>query len=291
MATGRSPSQLEDYSSFTIPLILDRIGGVIYEAAFVVIGSLFLFPMLLLILWSIKGQGNVYAAPFSLPDAIHYENFVMAWESGLGQNFLNTFFVVVTSLILIVALSLLAAYALTIFDFPTKHVTLIFIIAGLMIPIQVLAVPIFWMMSWLNLVNSFLSLILIYVSFSMPFSIFLMYQYISDVPASYQEAAQIDGCSRFEALLHIYFPMSIPAIASVLVFQFVWLWNEFLFVSILINNEEKQTLAPAILNFSGTYVTEFHVMFAGILIAVAPSVIVFLLFQDQFIEGISSRAE
>jgi len=265
----------------------DKMKMALLNGFLVVLGGLFLYPLVLLLSSSLKQQGQVFVNPMSLPNNPTVQALFEAWSRGLGVNLLNSTIVVVTSIILMVACGSLAAYAFVRFDFSYRYPLLVVFVAGLMIPPQVLLVPIYSIMNALNLLNTFWSLILTYVGFSLPFSIFLIYQFFTNIPSSYADAAQIDGCSEFQTFIHVYLPLSVPAVSAVAVFQFVWLWNEFIFALTFIVRNQKLTLAPAIVNFSSRYAGSYTVMFAGVVIAIAPSVLLFLIFQKQFIRGIT----
>ncbi|VTT86209.1 N-Acetyl-D-glucosamine ABC transport system, permease protein 2 [Halorubrum sp. DM2] len=253
-----------------------------------VIAGVFLFPVALLVLTSFKSRSEIFTNPLAFPETFQLENYLNAWTTGgFEQYFINSVIVVGISLVLILLLSSLAAYALVQFDFPANNIMFVFFLAGFMIPPQVLLVPLYSIMNALELLNTYFSLIFAYVAFGLPFSIFLLRQFFVTIPDTYAEAARIDGCNEFQVFFRVYLPLALPALAAVAIYQFVFLWNEFLYAIIFITDDAMRTLPAGLMAFQGQYSADWAQLFAGIVIAVAPTVLFFLLFQRQFIRGIS----
>jgi len=250
--------------------------------------GIFLFPMVLLVFTSFKSRSEIFANPLALPESFQFENYLNAWETGgFSHYFMNSVIVVATSLALILLLSSLAAYALVQYDFSANKFMFLFFLGGFMIPGQVLLVPLYSLMNALDLLNTYFSLIFIYVAFGLPFSIFLLRQFFLSIPKSYAEAARMDGCTELQVFYRVYLPLSVPSLAAVAIYQFVFLWNEFFYAIIFITDDAKRTLPAGLMAFQGQYSADWAQLFAGIVIAVAPTVVFFLLFQRKFIRGIS----
>jgi raffinose/stachyose/melibiose transport system permease protein len=145
-------------------------------------------------------------------------------------------------------------------------------------------------MNALNLLNTYYSLIFAYIAFGLPFSVFLLRQFFVTIPDTYAEAARMDGCNEFQVFYRVYLPLSLPALAAVAIYQFVFLWNEFLYAIIFITDDAKRTLPAGLMAFQGQYAGDWAQLAAGIVIAVTPTVIFFLIFQRQFMRGISMGA-
>lgn len=254
---------------------------------FLLVGVSF-FPIILLVITSFKSRSAVFTNPLALPETWHIENYVIAWETGgFQQYFMNSVIVVSVSLLLILACGSLGAYALVQLDLPAKRSVLIFIIAGFMIPPQVLLVPLYTIMNTLGLLNTYASLILTYVAFAMPFSIFLLRQFFLSIPDSYGEAARMDGCSELQVFYRVYLPLAMPAMAAVAIYQFVFLWNEFLYALIFITDDARRTLPAGLMSFQSNYSANWPALLAGVVIAVTPTVLFFMLFQRQFVRGVT----
>ena len=256
-----------------------------------VLAGVFLVPLGLLLVTSVKSKNEIFANPLALPEQIQFQNYMNAWTTGgFDQYFMNSVLVVGISLVCILILSSLAAYALVQFDFPASNFMLVFFLAGFMIPPQVLLVPLYTIMNALNLLNTYYSLIFAYIAFGLPFSVFLLRQFFVTIPDTYAEAARMDGCNEFQVFYRVYLPLSLPALAAVAIYQFVFLWNEFLYAIIFITDDAKRTLPAGLMAFQGQYAGDWAQLAAGIVIAVTPTVIFFLIFQRQFMRGISMGA-
>jgi raffinose/stachyose/melibiose transport system permease protein len=280
-------------SDFSSPLretaseLLEKLSGLF---AFVVAG-VFLVPIGLLLVTSVKSRTEIFASPLAFPEEIQWQNYVNAWTTGgFDQYFFNSVIVVGISLVFILLLSSLAAYALVQFDFPADDFLLVFFLAGFMIPPQVLLVPLYTIMNALNLLNTYYSLIFAYIAFGLPFSVFLLRQFFVTIPDTYAEAARMDGCNELQVFFRVYLPLSVPALAAVAIYQFVFLWNEFLYAIIFITDDSLRTFPAGLMAFQGQYSGDWAQLAAGIVIAVAPTVVFFLLFQRQFLRGISMGA-
>ncbi|WP_129113959.1 carbohydrate ABC transporter permease [Halegenticoccus tardaugens] len=256
-----------------------------------VVAGVFLVPILLLLVTSVKSKTEIFTSPLALPQELQIENYANAWTTGgFDQYFMNSVIVVSISLVSILLLASLAAYALVQFDFPADDFMLVFFLAGFMIPPQVLLVPLYTIMNALNLLNTYFSLIFAYVAFGLPFSVFLLRQFFVTIPDTYAEAARMDGCTELQVFFRIYLPLSMPALAAVAIYQFVFLWNEFLYAIIFITDDAKRTLPAGLMAFQGQYAGDWAQLAAGIVIAVTPTVLFFLVFQRQFMRGISMGA-
>lgn len=280
-------------SDYAIPLreaaveLFEKLMGLF---VFVVAG-VFLVPIGLLLVTSVKSRTEIFANPLALPQEFQWQNYANAWTTGgFDQYFMNSVIVVGISLVLILLLASLAAYALVQFNFPADDFMLVFFLAGFMIPPQVLLVPLYTIMNALNLLNTYYSLIFAYVAFGLPFSVFLLRQFFVTIPDTYAEAARMDGCNEFQVFFRVYLPLSVPALAAVAIYQFVFLWNEFLYAIIFITDDSLRTLPAGLMAFQGQYSGDWAQLAAGIVIAVAPTVLFFLLFQRQFLRGISMGA-
>lgn len=254
--------------------------------------GLTLFPIFLLVNGSLKQPGNIFSDPLALPETINIDNYVRAWnQAGLSQYFMNSAIVVLTTLAILIILSSMIAYALVRFDFPAQRAILITVLAGFMIPPQVILVPLYSIMSSLNLLNTYAALVFTYLGFSIPFSVFFLRQYFVDIPEDFAEAARIGGCSELAIFGRIYLPLALPALSAVLVYQFIFLWNEFLYALVFISDNAKRTLPAGLMAFQGQFSTDWSLLFAGIVIAVIPTVVFFLLFQRQLIRGFTMETD
>ncbi len=254
--------------------------------------AIFVVPVLIFFMNSVKSSSGIFTRSYELPESITLGKYVTAWtQGGFSQYMVNSILVVGVSLLLILVCSTLAAYAIVRFEFRGKYVVVSLVLAGFMIPTQVLFIPRFVMLSWAGLIDTHLSLVLVYVASALPFSIFLLRQFFVGIPASLAEAAQLDGCSDFQTFYRIYLPLAVPAISAVFIFQFVILWNEFLYAFTFISSDGLRTLPAGLLNYRGAYGTDWSKMMAGVGISVIPTIIVFVLFRNQFLRSLNMQAK
>lgn len=250
------------------------------------IAGLMLFPVVLILSVSMRESDAYFRDPVAIPSTLKLENYVEAWTAGGFQQYmLNSFIVVTVSLLLLLSVSLLAAYALIQFDFPAKKILLFYIIAGFMVPPEVLIAPLFAIVDYLGWINTYHAIILMYTAIGIPFAFFYIRQYLTTLPKTYAEAARMDGYSEWQILSRIYLPLSLPAITTIGVFHFVLYWNEFLYALIFLQDDGMRTAPAGLLAFSNAHTTDYTLEATGVVIAAIPAVIVFLLFRRHFIKG------
>jgi raffinose/stachyose/melibiose transport system permease protein len=248
--------------------------------------AMILYPLVILVSASLRTEDAVVQDPLGLPTTLHFENFVQAWvEGGFQQYVMNSVFIVLITLVVLLIICSLAAYALVELDVPGGKLLAMSVIAGFMVPAQALFIPNFSIMNQIGLLDTPWSLILAYVGFSIPFTFFLIYQSFSSLPKGYADAARVEGVSELTIFTRIYVPLTLPSMMAVVVVQFVWLWNEFLYALTFITTDAKRTVPAGLMQFSTFLTVEWDIYSAGIIIAVAPAIVIFYLFQNYFIEG------
>jgi len=248
-------------------------------------------PILWVVLTGLKTSQRVSLAPLSLPDEWMWSNFPTAWQVGhFSRYFQNSVLVAVPSTLSVLVLSLLAAYAFAILSFRGKQVLFTLFLAGLTVPESVLVIPLFYEALALKILNTLWALILPQIALSLPFAILLLYSFIRDLPRELLDAGRIDGCTDWTLLVNIVAPLCRPALLSLMVFNFMWAWNDFLLPMILIQNDKFRTLPVGLNYFQGRYLTNLPLLMAGATIAFLPVIVVYALFQRQFIKGITTGA-
>ena len=255
-------------------------------ALFILLAILMLYPLLWLLVNSLKTETQMFEASWSLPTEYHWENYARAWEFGIAQYLVNSILVTAASVILVVSISMMAAYALARFQFPGQTVLLLFILGGLMLAPEVSLIPLFRILVSLGIYNTYLALILPYTAFGIPFTTFLLYAYILGLPRELEEAALIDGAGPFGVFWHVIVPLSRPIIASAMLLEAMKVWNEFALT--FLSSDKLKTLPIGILSFVSTLRTEWTVVMAGLVLSAVPMIVLFLLTQRQFIRGLTS---
>jgi multiple sugar transport system permease protein len=244
-------------------------------------------PLAWMVMTSIQTPDEARRFPPALPSGIHWQNYVNAIQAApFGRFFFNTALVTGAAVVGNLVLCSLAGYAFARFRFFGRDILFVILLATLMIPFQVVMIPIFLIMRELGLVDSLGALIL--PNLVTPFGIFLMRQFFRTLPIELEEAARLDGCSRLRTLTRIVLPLSGPALATLAVITFLWNWNDFLWPLVVIQSEHNMTLQLGLSTFQGAHSTAWTLLMAGNVLAVVPMLLVFLLAQRQFIESIAS---
>ncbi len=251
-------------------------------------GIWMLLPLIWMLSASLMPLSEVIKVPpvWFAPDKYSLTNYLEVWTTGgFWRFFLNSTFVSVTISVLQLLTSTMAGFAFARYEFPGRTVIFIIILSTLMIPFQVIMIPLFIMMARMGLVNSYWGLIMPAVV--TPFGIFLMRQFMLNVPKSLLEAARIDGAPEPYIYAIIMLPLCKPAIAALAIFTFLAAWDDFLWPLIIINNKELWTLPIAMSRFTEQYIAQTHLQMAGASIMFLPVLLVFLFMQRNFIEGIT----
>lgn len=244
-------------------------------------------PFAWMVASSLKTQREIFTAPFSLPADPAFGNYIRAWEQGIGGYLLNSLIVTVITVVLIVLVAGMAAYAFARLRFPGRTLLYTLIVAGYAVPIHTVLVPLYRMLDAAGMLNSFAGLILPYVAFGIPFSIILLYAYLSEFPTELEEAARLDGCNRWQILRHVVAPLSLPGIASVAIFQGVFTWNEFLLALLIISNDSLKTLPVGLVAFRGEYANDWGAILASVTVATVPLLLLYILLQRHFVRSLA----
>ena len=267
------------------------IQSMAYTALAGFLSLIVIFPLVWVIATSLKDRRQIIQNPLGFPEVYHWSNYADAWREGnFGAYFINSALVVIPTALGVVALSLLAAYAFAMLRFRGKNVLFTFFLIGLTVPLGILVIPIFYQMASLKLVNNLWALILPQTAVGLPFAILLLRGFIHELPKEVLDAGRIDGCSNWGILRFIVMPLSRPALLSVMIFNIVWVWNQFLLPVVLIQKASARTLPQGLSVFMGRYGADFGLLMAGATISFIPVVIVYVIFQRQFIKGIAAGA-
>lgn len=250
-----------------------------------------LLPLVNMIFLSFKDLPGIISHPFSFPSTWNIQNYSTAWSQGnLLSYLLNTAIVSVVSVFVIIFFSSMAAYILARFDFRGNQLIYLTFLAGLALPIQMIAIPLFVLMKQLSLVGNLLSVILIYSASGLSFSVFLLVNFIRNVPRDLEEAAFLDGANHFQVYARVVLPLIRPSLATVALLNFISSWNGFFFPLILLSNPNQMTVAVGVLSFVGQYSTQWNLLLPALVIVMLPTVVVFAIASRQFIRNMTSGA-
>lgn len=250
-----------------------------------------LYPLLYLVSTALRPTEDYNRSPAGLPTDITFANVQQAWDqANIAQYALNSLLVVVPAVALITVLATMAAYALSCFDFRIKQPTLVVIVVLMAIPPTVLLVPIFKLIRDAGLLNDRLGLVLVYTAISLPFSVFLLSSFMRLIPKELIHAAKVDGAGALRTLFSIVGPLVRPALLTLLTLNFLFLWNEFLFSLVLLQDETQRTIMVGIAGSQNRYLHDFGVLSAGLLLSMIPPLLIFVFFQRSLTRGLTAGA-
>ena len=248
-------------------------------------------PFGLLLLTSFKSQPDLMRGAFALPAYPHVENYVNAWVDGhFSTYFVNSVLVVIPVVAISTLLGILTGFSFAFLSIPLKRTAFVILTIGMMVPSEAFIIPLYYQMRMLGLINTYWALILPQIAMSIPFATIFMASAMRQMPSELLEAAVLDGASRREVLWGVIFPLLKPAASTLALFLFIWTWNEFLIPLILVNDDALRTLPIGMLFFQGKYTVNTPVLTAGAVIVILPIVLVYLIFQRKFIDGMTAGA-
>ncbi|WP_312441024.1 carbohydrate ABC transporter permease [Lacrimispora sp.] len=268
-----------------------KLGKVIMYLYLLLMTVVFAMPMVFTLLSSVKTKLEIFSDPFALPKVPQFVNYIVAWkEANMSRYFINSILQAGATVIILAIMASMAAYVLSRFDFKGNKFLLLFFTVGMMVPMHTVLVPVAYIIGALNLKNNILALILIYVSFSLPFSILVMTNFMKGVNRSLEEAAVIDGATYFQVYRLVILPLCIPALSTISIFNFLSSWNNILFPLLFINDKKLKPISLGLLNFNGERGSDYGPLMAAIVITVALPLILYLLFQEKVEGGLAAGA-
>jgi raffinose/stachyose/melibiose transport system permease protein len=248
------------------------------------------YPLVWLVLNSLKTSSEMFEATWAAPEVWQWGNYAAAWDFGIQSYLVNSLVVTSLSVVAIVFLGALAAYALTVMRFHGKGAIYLLILGGSILPPEVSLFPLFRILTTIGVYNTYLALILPYVAFGLPFTTFLVRAYMSTIPWELNEAARMDGAGPFRTFWSVYLPLSRPILASAALIQAMRVWNEFIFALTFVESERIKTVTIGIMGFANALRADWAVLLAGLVISILPILLLFLLMQRQFIGGLTQGA-
>ncbi|MEA5060296.1 MAG: carbohydrate ABC transporter permease [Candidatus Pelethousia sp.] len=261
------------------------------HAVLVLWSAIVVFPLYIMIINSFKDRLSIYQNTFGLPEVWNVSNYTDVLSSGdFMRYFLNSFIAVTTSLALVLLLGVLAAYALAQWRGRWSTTIHFFFMAGMMMPIKIASIKLLEIIRAMHLLNSIWALVPIYVAMGLPIAVFVLTEFIRQIPRELMEAALIDGCNRLGILRRIVSPLLRPAMATVAIYNLVPFWNDLWFPLVFISDEKAKTLLLGVTRLFGQYQTDWSKVLAVLTLSSLPVLILYLLFSKHFIKGMTSGA-
>ncbi|HEY8447913.1 MAG TPA: carbohydrate ABC transporter permease [Thermomicrobiales bacterium] len=265
------------------------LGGIVWHGVMLIVCAFVLIPIVMVVLGSFKTVDQFFDRPYGLPESFDFFNYRKAWdEANIQSSLRNSVIATVCGVFFSTVFACLASYGLARFRFRGRLGLRLLFVGGLVVPVQLIILPIFIMFRQIGLLGSLWSLIVVYSVFGIPLGVLVLTGFFGVLPKDLEDAARIDGASHLEVFWRIMLPLTRPALAAVVILNGVWMWNDFFLGFILINDPDQMTLPVGIMAFRGTYSTEWGLIFASVTISVLPVVGAYLLLSRQFIAGLTA---
>lgn len=261
------------------------------EALVILAGLLFIAPIILVLVNSFKSYGDIYSSPFKLPAEWHFENYVKVFNNmQYFTKFKNSVITTLVPLPFILLIGSMAAYKLVRTKTRLSNILFYVMISTMLIPISVIMVPLMTQMARLNLTDSLLGIILIYIGFQTPFTVFLYHGFIKNISVAIEESAQIDGCNSLQTFFYVVFPMLKPITATITVLLSLAFWNDFFLPMLMISSNAKRTLPLEAFRYIGEAMKDWPMLLPAAILLALPIFVFFFIFQRYILEGIGQGA-
>ncbi|WP_244193033.1 carbohydrate ABC transporter permease [Paenibacillus taichungensis] len=259
------------------------VGKLLLHLFLIIVAVIQMYPLVWLAFFSLKDNSEIFSGDVAaFPKSFLWSNYTKALSDGhVLSYFFNSVLVTVISIILVLILASMTGYAITRMNWKWSGFTMNLILLGMMVPIHAALLPLFIILKNLGLLNTYWSLIIPYVAFGIPMAVFILGSFFKGVPRELEEAAVIDGCGIYRTFFSIIMPLVRPAVSTVAIFTFLACWNELMFAVTFINNEAYQTLTVGMMSMVGTYITQWGIIGAGLMITTLPTIIIYLLLNKQ----------
>jgi len=280
-AQRQQPMAVPRITAHRLRYLLSRVGT---YAVLCLLVALTIFPLAWMVLTSFKSPRDVFGGPL-LPTSLNLAAYRRVWIGmNFPQHFANSLFVTVMTVTIVVVAAPMAGYAFARLQFPARDVIFYTVLACMMIPGSAILVPMFIFLHRLGLLNTLPGLSLSYLGSSLPFAIFLMAAFFKTLPRELADAGKIDGCSDLAVFARIFLPLARPGLGTIVIFQFMTTWNEFMFATTFVTTPDLTTLQSALYRYAGNWIA----LGAGMVMALFPVVVVYVVLQRQFIRGLSA---
>lgn len=246
-----------------------------------------LYPIFWMVVSSMKTYDEIYNNTWGFPEIWQIQNYATAWEKGISNYFINSLIITITTILCVLLISSMAAYALVRYKSKIIDISLIVVMIGMMLNPQVALIPLYSMLNQFNLLNTRLAMILPYIAFRLPLSIMLLRSYFLGISNEIVESALMDGCSEFRIFRSIYLPMSRPILVTITILTAYYAWNEFMFATIFISTESLKTIPSGLMNFRDALQTDWGVLLAGMVMSATPMIIMLVFLQKYLMRGLS----
>lgn len=252
---------------------------------------LIIYPLVNMFFSSFKNNRAILTSPFSLPASFSFSNYKTVWiDKGFYRYFVNSVLVTTISIVLVLLFGSMASYGISRYQYKMNTLVYMIFLSGIMLPLKAAIIPLFLLIKTLGLINTMLSVILIFIAMALPSTVFILAGFMKGVPIELEYAAKIDGCNDFAIYRQIVMPMVAPAIALVTIYNAVPIWNDFFFPLVFLQSDKIKTLPVGLSTFFGQHSTNWSLLFTGLTIAIVPMLILYLFMSKYFIKGMTAGA-
>jgi len=252
-----------------------------------------IFPFVWMIFTAFKTNSEILFSPWDLPASLQWRNFSNAWNNAhIGRYVMNSLIVIAMSLTGTLLVSAMAAYVIARFEFPGNRVIFYIFMAGLMFPVFLGLVPLYFLMGDLGIKDTYHGLALVYIAYSLPFTIFFLVGFFRTLPGEVAEAAIVDGANQYQVFFQIMLPMAKPGLIAMGIFNFLGQWNQYLLPLVLMQDESKRVLSQGLgmLAIQQGYQNDYGALFAAMTITMVPTLVVYIIFQKRLESGLTAGA-
>jgi len=275
----------------------DRITGTVINGIIYLLLGLWsvivIFPMIWVLVSSFKTSKEIFFSPWLPPAELMWDNFSRAWsEASIGLYFFNTMAVLIPAIFLTLLFSAMAGYVLARFVFPGNRAVFFMFTGGMLFPVVLALVPLFFLLQSMTLLDTHIGLILVYVAYSLPFTIFFMTGFLKTLPSELIEAAVIDGANQYQLFFQIVIPLAKNGLVSMGIFNFLGQWNQYILPLVLMTSRKKYVLSQglAFLQHQQRYQSDWSGLFAAVTMVMLPTMVVYTIFQNQIQRGLTIGA-
>jgi ABC-type glycerol-3-phosphate transport system permease component len=248
-------------------------------------------PFLWVAMMSLRTTAEIFKNPYGVPSPVHWEKFVDAWtKANYSTYFWNSTAVVVIAVVLVTVIGSMAAHCLARYRFRGNRVVRFLILSGLVLPPQLVILALFQILLDLSLYNTLTGLVIVYVATHIAMTVYILEGFFAQIPQDLFDAARMDGYSDFEIFWRVTMPVGAPAIFTTVTLNFIILWNEFLFAVVLLTDDAKRTLPLGIMHFTGSHQLDVGMVATGLMIAILPIILIYAVFSETMIKGMTAGA-
>jgi N-acetylglucosamine transport system permease protein len=263
----------------------------VFSYSVAIVFSVFIVgPLLWLLMNSFKPTGVIMNSPFSLPDGFYLGNYEAVTQSNFWRFYFNSLLVTFGSLAGIALVSTTMAYGLSRFRFRGREITVAIIFAAIMLPPALVVIPLFRQIQAYGLLDSHLGLMLVYIAFALPLSVFILRAFFMRIPEDLSDAARVDGASEWRVFFSVILPIARPPVVTVMILWFVWLFNEYILSLVLLQTTNQRTLPVGLTLLNSEYGVNFGALAAALVMSAVPIIVVYWLFSDRFVKGMTAGA-